>query len=236
MNLADLYGEVQLGAGAVIGEQCVLGYPKEARIRDAQRGALTPGDRVVVGERCLLFNQIIVHEGTVLGAGCVVEDRARIGYGCRIGARSRLVHGAYVCDRVHVGEDACVAGFVCDATVIGNRSTVMGDLVHEYTRPDMGWWGVDEEPPVVENDSVVGFGARVVGGVRIGPRSYVAAGAVVTKDVPSGHIVTGINVQTPIEQWTGSRLGTLIEEWTSHTSQQDFGVNDAPRSVDISEI
>ncbi|GAB2694884.1 acyltransferase [Nocardia thraciensis] len=215
MNLADLYGEVQFGAGAVIGEQCVLGYPKEARIRDAQRGTRSPGERVVVGEGCLLFNQIIVHEGTVLGAECVVEDRARIGYGCVIGARSRVAHGAYVCDRVHVGEDACVAGFVCDATVIGDRSTVMGDLVHEYTRPDLGWWGVDEAPPVVEADSVVGFGARVVGGVRIGPRSYVAAGAVVTKDVPPEHIVTGINVHTPIDRWPGQRLAALIGQWTS---------------------
>ncbi|WP_245996920.1 hypothetical protein [Nocardia pseudobrasiliensis] len=76
---------------------------------------------------------------------------------------------------------------------------------------------MDEAPPVVEADSVVGFGARVVGGVRIGPRSYVAAGAVVTKDVPPGHVVTGINVHTPIGRWPGRRLGALIGEWTSAT-------------------
>lgn len=68
-----------------------------------------------------------------------------------------------------IGADARVAGFVCDGTTIGDRSTVMGDLVHEYSRPHMGWWDTDEDPPVIEDDTVVGYGARVVGGVRVGP-------------------------------------------------------------------
>ncbi|RJO77729.1 acetyl/acyl transferase [Nocardia panacis] len=213
MNPVDLRGEVRFGEGVVVGEQCVLGCPKETRIRAAQRGGCSPGDPVVLGDRCLLFNQVIVYEGTTLGSDCVVEDRIRIGYGCVLGDRVRVVHGAYICDRVRIGEDACVAGFVCDAASIGNRSTVMGDLVHEYTRPDLGWWGVDEMAPSVADDAVVGFGARVIGGVRIGSRSYVAAGAVVTKDVPSGHVVTGTNVHTPIGEWHGERLGALIERW-----------------------
>lgn len=215
LGTADLYGRVLFGESVVVGEHCVLGYPREARIRDAQRGYRSAGDPSTLGDRCLLFNQVIVHEGTTVGADCVVEDRARIGYGCVIGDRVRVVHGAYICDRVRIGEDACIAGFVCDATVIGARSTVMGDLVHEYARPDLGWWGVDEDPPVIEEDSVVGFGACVVGGVRVGPRSYVAAGAVVTRNVPPEHVVTGLNVQTPIGEWTGARLGALIKHWTT---------------------
>jgi acetyltransferase-like isoleucine patch superfamily enzyme len=221
MTPADLYGPVRYGDAVVVGEQCVLGYPKEARLRDSQRGDRSPGEPVVVGDRCILFNHVIVQEGTVLGIECVIEDRSRVGYGCVVGDRTRVVHGAYICDRVRIGEDACVAGFVCDATMIGDRSTVMGDLVHEYTRPDMGWWGVDEAAPVIEHDSVVGFGARVVGGVRIGPRSYVAAGAVVTKDVPAEHVVVGVNEQTPMSRWTGRRLGPLIAHWTMEAGRDE---------------
>ncbi|MCM6774499.1 acetyl/acyl transferase [Nocardia sp. CDC159] len=218
MKVEELYAPVRFGDGTVIGEQCVLGYPKEARIREAaQQEQSTVATPVVIGDGCLLFNQVIVHEGTALGSGCVVEDRARIGYDCAVGDRSRLAHGAYICDRVRIGADACVAGFVCDATTIGDRSTVMGDLVHEYTRPDLGWWGVDEAPPVVEHDSVVGFGARVVGGVRIGPYSYVAAGAVVTRDVPPEHVATGTNVLTPLSGWRGRRLAPLIDRWTGNS-------------------
>ncbi|WTW98251.1 hypothetical protein OG216_35110 [Streptomycetaceae bacterium NBC_01309] len=217
MNVSALYAPVQIDGSSVIGEYCVLGYPSEARLRAEQRqpGSATAGDRVVVGPNCLVANHVVIHEGVQIASECVIEDRVRIGYNTSVGAGTRIVYGAYVCDRVVIGAEACVAGFVCDDTVIGERSTVMGELVHEYTRPHEGWWGVDEEPPVIEADSVVGYGARIVGGVRVGPRSYVAAGAVVTKDVPPGHVVTGVNVHTPTEQWSGQRLQSLIRHWES---------------------
>ncbi|MBF6271687.1 hypothetical protein IU460_28910 [Nocardia farcinica] len=117
MTPRDLHGPIRLGDDVIIGEHCVLGCPKETRLREAQRGRWSAGTPVVIGDRSLLFNQVIIQEGTALGMECVVEDRARIGYGCVIGDRTRVVHGAYICDRVTIGADACVAGFVCDATV-----------------------------------------------------------------------------------------------------------------------
>jgi acetyltransferase-like isoleucine patch superfamily enzyme len=220
VNIESLYAPVHIDASSVVGEHCVFGYPKEERLRAEQQkpGSALIGKPVAVGPDCLVANQVVVHEGVQIGAGCVIEDRVRIGYDSTIGERTRIVYGAYVCDRVTIGADATVAGFICDGTTIGDRSTVMGELVHEYTRPHEGWWDVDEEPPVIEADSVVGYGARVVGGVRIGPRSYVAAGAVVTKDVPPEHVVTGVNVHTPAAQWRGSRLQSLIRHWQSMSS------------------
>ncbi|WP_086820208.1 DapH/DapD/GlmU-related protein [Allokutzneria sp. NRRL B-24872] len=221
MDITSLYAPVRIDASSAVGEFCVLGYPKEERLRAEQQvpGSVMIGEPVTVGPNCLVANHVVIHEGVHVGAGCVVEDRVRIGYNSKVGERARLIYGAYVCDRVTIGADACVAGFVCDGTSIGDRSTVMGELVHEYARPHEGWWEVDEEPPVIEADSVVGYGARVVGGVRIGPRSYVAAGAVVTKDVPPEHIATGVNVLTPAARWQGRRLQSLIGHWQSSSAR-----------------
>ena len=220
MNITSLYAPVTIAPSSVVGEHCTLGYPKEARLRAEQQqsGSAVTGEPVTVGERCLLANQVVLYEGVRIGDDCVIEDRVRIGYHSMIGERTRVGYGAYVCDRVTIGTDACVAGFVCDGTTIHDRSTVMGELVHEYTCPHLGWWEIDEEPPVIEADSVVGYGARVVGGVRIGPRSYVAAGAVVTKDVPPEHVVTGVNVRTPATQWRGNRLQSLIRHWQAQST------------------
>ncbi|RJQ77662.1 acetyl/acyl transferase [Pseudonocardiaceae bacterium YIM PH 21723] len=215
MNIASLYGPATFDDSVVLGEHCVLGYPKEQRIRAEQQqpGSMSAGSPIVIGPRSLLANHVVIYEGVRIGADCVVEDRVRVGYDCAIGERTRLAYGAYICDRVEIGSDACIAGFVCDGAVIGARSTVMGELVHEYSAPHRDWWEVDEAPPVIEPDSVVGYGARVIGGVRIGPRSYVAAGAIVTKDVPPEHIVTGVNVHTPAANWKGRRLQPLIRSW-----------------------
>jgi acetyltransferase-like isoleucine patch superfamily enzyme len=206
----DLFARVVVGADTVIGEHCTLGYPKEARLRER---STSPGEGVGIGARCLIFNQVVLYEGVQIGDDCVIEDRARVGYNSRIGAGTRVLYGAYLCDRVVIGCRARIAGFVCDGSLIGDRSTVMGELVHEYTQPHRDWWAVDEPSPVVEADSIVGYGARVIGGVRVGPRSYVAAGVVVTKDVPAEHVVTGVNVQTPAVQWPGRRLQSLIRYW-----------------------
>lgn len=209
-------GPVTIGVFTLFGEHCVLGYAKERRAREWQRcGDVGPPSPVVIGDRCMLFNHVVVYEGCSIGDECVLEDRVRVGYDTRMGPGSRLMYGAYVCDRVSIGSEARVAGFVCDGTSIGDRSTVMGDLVHEYSRPHAGWWETDEDPPVIEADTVVGYGARVIGGVRVGPCSYVAAGAVVTRDVPPEHVVTGVNIHTPASQWTGRRLRDLIAHWST---------------------
>lgn len=222
MSPVSLYAPVQIPTSSIVGEHCTWGYPKEQRLRAEQEraGSGQGGEPVVVGERCLIFNQVVVYEGVWIGDDCVVEDRVRLGYGSRIGPRTRLAYGAYVCDRVVVGADARVAGFVCDGARIGARSSVMGELVHEYSQPHRDWWEVDEAPPVIEADSVVGYGARVVGGVRIGPHSYVAAGATVTQDVPPRHVVTGVNVLTPAAQWSGRRLRDLIRHWNDQSASR----------------
>lgn len=204
------YGQVITGVGTRLGEHCVLGCPKEARLRAADPGQTSP---LRIGDRSLIFHHVVLYEGVRIGDDVVIEDRVRIGYDSTVGDRTRMVYGAYVCDCVAIGADARVSGFVCDGSMIGDRSTVMGELVHEYTRPHQEWWEVDEEPPVIEADTVVGYGARVVGGVRIGPCSYVAAGAVVTRDVPPEHVATGVNNLTAASDWKGERLKALIEYW-----------------------
>ncbi len=47
----------------------------------------------------------------------------------------------------------------------------------------------------IKDYSFIGTGAIVMPGVTIGPRAIVAAGAVVTKDVPPGSVVAGVPAQ-----------------------------------------
>ena len=47
------------------------------------------------------------------------------------------------------------------------------------------------KPVIIENDVWVGACAIILPGVRIGEHSVVAAGSVVTKDVPSHTMVAG---------------------------------------------
>ena len=50
----------------------------------------------------------------------------------------------------------------------------------------------DNGCPVIEDDVVIGCGARVLGPIRIGKGAYIGANAFVLTDVPAGAIATGI--------------------------------------------
>jgi acetyltransferase-like isoleucine patch superfamily enzyme len=52
--------------------------------------------------------------------------------------------------------------------------------------------GVSTRPVIIEDDVWIGANAVVLPGVRIGTHSVVAAGAIVTKDVPPHSLVTGV--------------------------------------------
>lgn len=81
---------------------------------------------------------------------------------------------------------------------IGNRTTVSVDVLF-ITHDGTGWLARDEQgrryryaPISVGDDSFVGARATIMPGVNIGDHVVVAAGAVVTKSVPSGAVVAGV--------------------------------------------
>ena len=47
-------------------------------------------------------------------------------------------------------------------------------------------------PVVIEQGSFIGAAATLLPGIRVGARSFVAAGSVVTADVPAGTLVAGV--------------------------------------------
>ena len=70
----------------------------------------------------------------------------------------------------------------------------IGRNEHSYENPDSTIWegrrGSDR-PTEIGSDVWIGFGAIIMGGVRIGDGAVVAAGSVVTKDVPPRTVVGG---------------------------------------------
>ncbi len=51
---------------------------------------------------------------------------------------------------------------------------------------------IEARPIFIEKNGWIATGATIIGGVRVGENSVVAAGAVVTKDVPPNSLVAGV--------------------------------------------
>lgn len=75
-------------------------------------------------------------------------------------------------------------------TVIGGTSKV-GARVKFMGNNTIGT-AKDNGCPVIEDDVVIGCGARILGPVHIGKGAFIGANAVVLSDVPAGAVATGI--------------------------------------------
>jgi len=74
-------------------------------------------------------------------------------------------------------------------TVVGGTSRV-GNRVRFMGNNTIGT-AKDNGCPVIEDDVVVGCGARVLGPIRVGAGAFIGANSVVIHDVPPGAIVAG---------------------------------------------
>lgn len=140
--------------------------------------------------------------GAKLGEGCVVGRGAYVGTGVRIGANVKLQNYALVYEPAELGDGV----FVGPAVVLTN------DHNPRSVDPDgKQKRGGDWEAVGVKVAEGASLGARsvCVAPVRIGRWAMVAAGAVVTKDVPDFGLVVGV----PARQigWVGRSGVRLVE-------------------------
>jgi len=90
-----------------------------------------------------------------------------------------------------------------DNVILGNYVALVGKYDHNYKQigtpvrlasairdEDYDWLGL-ESKIIIEDDVWIGYGAIIMSGVKIYKGSIIAAGSVVTKDVPANAIVGG---------------------------------------------
>ena len=74
-------------------------------------------------------------------------------------------------------------------------------------------FGVEDKPIVIEDYAWVGSRATVLPGVTIGKGAVVAAGAVVTKDVPAYAVVGGVPAKVIGERTKDLRYNLSFQPW-----------------------
>jgi serine O-acetyltransferase len=85
--------------------------------------------------------------------------------------------------------------------VIG-ETVVIGDDVMLYHNVTLGGrvFTREKRHPTIEDNVLIGAGAKILGNIVIGAGSTVGANTVVTKDVPPGTVVIGATHKKPVKQ------------------------------------
>jgi len=136
-----------------------------------------------------------VSSEATIGEGSRIWHWAQIREGARVGQNCVVGKDVYVDATVVVGDDCKVENFasIYRGVTIGNRVFVGPHVCFTndtYPRAVSPEWKV--LPTKVENGASIGANATILCGLTIGRNAMVAAGAVVTKDVPPHALVAGV--------------------------------------------
>jgi UDP-2-acetamido-3-amino-2,3-dideoxy-glucuronate N-acetyltransferase len=128
--------------------------------------------------------------GTRIWHFCHVMDGARIGAGCSFGQNCFVAAGVVVGDRVKVQNNVSLY----DGVVIGDEVFIGPSVVFtNVTRPRAAISRRDRyERTRVERGATIGANATILPGVVLGEYCFVAAGAVVRRDVEAHALVAGV--------------------------------------------
>jgi UDP-2-acetamido-3-amino-2,3-dideoxy-glucuronate N-acetyltransferase len=161
-----------------------------------------------------------VDDRAELGDGTTVWHLAQVREGARLGRDCIVGRGAYVGTGVHMGDNCKLQNYALvyepavleDGVFVGPAAVLTNDLYPRAIDPDGKLKRGDDWEAVgvtIRQGASVGARAVCVAPVTIGRWATVAAGAVVTKDVPDFALVAGVPARRI--RWVG-RAGVPLEQ------------------------
>ncbi|HEY1359749.1 MAG TPA: DapH/DapD/GlmU-related protein [Thermoleophilaceae bacterium] len=200
-----------IGAGAKLQDSTVIGKPLALGKRStAAREAPPPA---VIGPGATVCAGAVVVAGAEVGAGAIVGDQAQVreraaigqdsvvGRGSAvdndvtIGARVRIQTGCYITAYSTIEDDV----FVAPGVTLTNDNTMARHPADYEIRG-----------ATLRRACRVGGGVVLVPGIEVGEEAFIAAGAVVVRDVPPRAVMMGV----PARQVREVPEEDLLEHWT----------------------
>jgi UDP-2-acetamido-3-amino-2,3-dideoxy-glucuronate N-acetyltransferase len=143
-----------------------------------------------VHESSYIDDGVTIGEGTKIWHFCHIQSGAQIGSKCIFGQNCNIANDVIIGNNVKVQnnvsiytgtviEDDVFLGPSCVLTNVSNpRSQVLRHSLYEKT--------------LIKRGATIGANATIVCGITLGRYCFIAAGAVVTKDVPDYGLIVGV--------------------------------------------
>jgi acetyltransferase-like isoleucine patch superfamily enzyme len=151
---------------------------------------------------CKIWHYAQVRESARLGEGCIVGRGAYIGTGVSLGDNCKVQNYALVYE----------PAVLEDGVFVGPAAVLTNDQFPRAINPDLSLKAADDWEAVgvtIRQGASIGARAVCVAPVTIGRWSIIAAGAVVTKDVPDFALMAGVPARRI--GWVGRRGHRLVE-------------------------
>jgi bifunctional UDP-N-acetylglucosamine pyrophosphorylase/glucosamine-1-phosphate N-acetyltransferase len=190
----DVRGDVESGKDCSIDVNVIL------------EGSIALGDNVSIGPNTILKN-VRIGSNTKIEAFSHI-DGAKIGDNCVIGPYARLREGSLIENSAKVGNFVETKNTTLGEGSKANHLTYLGDTeVGKGSNIGAGtitcnYDGKNKHKTNIGNDSFIGSNAALVAPVTVGSNATVAAGSVITKDIPDNALGFGRSKQENKNDWS----------------------------------
>ena len=173
-----------IGPGAFIDPDVTVGFQYHPARGDTRignhcilhKGTVIYGD-VIIGDHFHAAHYVGIRALVKMGDYCTMLNHSTIEGIVRLGTGVRIMTNVYISSRTWIGDHVFIGP---GATFLNGKYPGRRDA----NRPPRG--------ATVEDDVMIGGGTTILPEITIGERSFVAAGALVTKDVPPRSFVSGV--------------------------------------------
>ncbi|VVB96523.1 2,3,4,5-tetrahydropyridine-2,6-dicarboxylate N-acetyltransferase [uncultured archaeon] len=191
-----IYGQSSIGRNAIIADGVCIGYPtadilKKARdsgleLKDMDFKGAVIGDDAVIRSNSTIYMDVEIGNYLRTGHNILIREETRMGNRVLIGTNT-IIDG-----RTKIGNNVSIQGNVYiplnvsieDNVFIGPCAVLANDKYPIRTKSDL-------KGPTLRKGASVGANATILPGVEIGEGAMVAAGALVTKDIPPWKLAIG---------------------------------------------
>ena len=174
--------DADVGSNARIDDGATVGYR-----HDPDAAPAVIGDDATVRAGTIVYTDVLIGDGFTTGHNALVREATEIGDDVLVGSETvidgtttigshvSLQTGVYVPTNTHIG----------DQVFVGPRAVLTNDP-HPVRRE------ADLAGPHLDDGVSVGANATLLPGVTVGEGAFVAAGSVVTRDVPPRTLAVGV--------------------------------------------
>ncbi len=132
----------------------------------------------VLGSGCRVWHWCHISAGAVIGEGCSFGQNVYVGSDVRIGNNVKIQNNVSVYDAVTLEDDVFCGPSMVFTNVYNPRSAINRKSEYRST--------------VVRRGATLGANCTIVCGVTLGEYSFIAAGAVITRDVKPFALMAGV--------------------------------------------
>jgi len=195
------YGRNWIGAYTMILENVILGYPtsdillevmsRRTRNEDLTYGGVTIGNRCVIRSDAVFYRDVVIGNYVRTGHKVLVRERSRIGNHVLVGTNVVIDNDTTIGSYVSIQTAVYIptGTVIADRVFIGPSASFLNDKYPIRSREPLA-------APVIQRGATIGGNSTILPGVTVGEGAFVAAGAVVTKDVPPWHLAVGSPART----------------------------------------